>query len=81
MQWISLFYLLCFTGNTFAGYFRGIGRIRVMLLSTLMHITCRVIFAYLLVGRMGLGAVALATGIGWALMTAYQLYNYRHAEL
>lgn len=81
MQWISLFYLLCFTGNTFAGYFRGIGRIRVMLLSTLMHITCRVVFAYLLVGRMGLGAVALATGIGWMLMTAYQLYNYRHAEL
>jgi len=80
MQLISMVYLMCFTGNTFAGYFRGIGQIKIMLMSTLMHISCRVIFSHLLVGTMGLKAVALATGIGWSVMTVYQIYNYRRVH-
>jgi len=80
MRLIALFYLLCFTGNSFAGFFRGVGQIRVMLMSTLMHILCRVIFSHLLVGSMGLPAVALATGIGWTLMAVFQIYNYRRVR-
>ena len=70
MKIIAVFYLFCFTGNTFAGYFDGIGRVSVPFLGAAGHITLRVILSYLLVGKLGLSAVALATGIGWLLVNA-----------
>ncbi len=68
MKVIALFYTLCFTGNTFAGYFEGIGRVSIPFIGATSHIALRVILSWLLVQKMGLPAVALATGIGWALV-------------
>lgn len=65
---IAVFYTLCFMGNTFAGYFNGIGRVDIPLIGATSHITLRVVLSWLLVGRMGLPAVALATGLGWVLV-------------
>ena len=65
---VALFYVLCFTGNTFAGYFDGVGRVTIPFLGATSHIALRVVLSWLLVGRMGLPAVALATGLGWALV-------------
>ena len=65
---ISIFYTLCFTGNTFCGYFDGLGKVSIPLIGATSHITLRVILSWLLVGRMGLPAVALATGLGWAMV-------------
>ena len=62
---VALFYLFCFTGNTFTGYFNGKGRIRLPFVGALGHISFRVIGSYLLFGHLGLTAVALATGLGW----------------
>lgn len=75
LRTMSIFYLLCFTGNTFVGYFRGIGRMRVLLIGTTLHITVRAVLSHLLVDGMGLRAVALATGVGWTLLFAYQMWN------
>ena len=77
MRMISLFYILCFTGNTFVGFFRGVSRMHVLLVGTTMHITIRAVLSHLLVGSMGLSAVALATGVGWVCMTAYQIMCLR----
>ena len=77
MRLISLFYILCFSGNIFVGFFRGVGRMHVLLIGTTLHITIRAVLSYLLVNSMGLPAVALATGVGWACMTAYQLLCLR----
>lgn len=66
----ALFYTLCFTGNTFAGYFNGIGKVSVPFLGATSHIALRVVLSWLLVGKMGLPAVALATGLGWVLVNA-----------
>lgn len=71
MEIIAVFYVLCFTGNTFAGYFEGMGRVSVPFLGAAGHITLRVILSWLLVSEMGLPAVALATGIGWALVNLF----------
>ena len=68
LKLVSLFYIFCFTGNTFAGYFEGCGRVSVPLIGAASHITLRVIFSWLWVKQMGLSAVALATGIGWILV-------------
>ena len=68
MRLVAVFYVLCFTGNVFAGYFDGIGRVSIPFVGATTHITLRVILSWLLVGRMGLRAVALATGLGWVLV-------------
>lgn len=70
LKLVALFYTLCFTGNTFAGYFNGIGKVSVPFLGATSHIALRVVLSWLLVGKMGLPAVALATGLGWAMVNA-----------
>ena len=75
MRMISIFYILCFTGNTFVGFFRGTGWMHVLVFGTTMHITIRALLSHLLVSSMGLSAVALATGVGWMCMTVYQVAN------
>lgn len=70
LKLVALFYTLCFTGSTFAGYFNGIGKVSVPFLGATSHIALRVVLSWLLVGKMGLPAVALATGLGWVLVNA-----------
>ncbi len=65
LRFVALFYVFCFTGNTFVGYFDGIGRVQLPFIGATGHITLRVILSWILIGHMGLNAVALATGIGW----------------
>lgn len=62
---VSLFYLFCFTGNTFTGHFGGIGRVMLPFTGALLHISIRVVLSWALFSRLGLPAVAVATGIGW----------------
>jgi len=77
MKLVALFYTLCFTGNTFAGYFDGIGRVSIPFLGATSHIALRVVLSWLLVEKMGLPAVALATGLGWLLVnTMWVLVKY-----
>ena len=40
---------------------------------TTIQIIVRVVGAYLLVDRLGLDAVALATGLGWTVIVLFQL--------
>ncbi len=71
LRLVSLFYVFCFTGNTFTGYYDGTGRVMLPFLGALGHITIRVIFSWLLFPYMGLNAVALVTGIGWICANAF----------
>lgn len=73
LRQMALFYVLCFTGNCFVGFFRGVGQVYVPVSATILHISIRAILSYVWVGRFGLRAVALATGAGWVVMTAYQI--------
>ncbi len=70
MKIIAVFHTFCFTGNTFAGYFDGIGRVSVPFIGATSHIALRVVLSWLLIGKMGLPAVAVATGIGWVMVNA-----------
>lgn len=74
---MSTFYILSFVGNAFVGYFRGSGKINIPFIGTTLQITLRVIFSYLLASSLGLNAVAVATGIGWASIVAFQVCVYR----
>lgn len=73
---VAVFYILCFVGCTYVGWFRGLGMVNIPVIGTTFHITVRVILSWLLIGRMGLPAVALATGIGWMVVTSFQTLVY-----
>ena len=72
LRLISWFYLLSFFGNSFVGWFRGTGRMNITFFGTTLQIVIRVVGTYLLVGTMGLDAVALATGLGWVAIVLFQ---------
>ena len=72
LRLVAVFYVLCFVGCAYVGWFRGLGMVNIPVIGTTFHITVRVILSWLLMGRMGLAAVALATGIGWIGVTSFQ---------
>ena len=73
LELISWFYFLAFSGHSFVGWYRGTGRMSITFWGTTIQILARVAGTYLLVGAMGLDAVALATGAGWLLIAAFQI--------
>lgn len=77
MNVISVFYVLCFLGNSFVGFYRGLGMVQVPVLGTILHISIRVILSYALIRHWGLATVAFATGAGWAAVVLFQWILYR----
>lgn len=73
LRQMALFYVLCFTGNCFVGFFRGVGQVYVPVCATMLHISIRAILSYVWVGSFGLRGVALATGVGWIVMSSFQI--------
>lgn len=70
---ISLFYIISLVGSIFVGYYRGTGHVNIPVIGTTLQITIRVILSYLLSRTMGIGGVALATGIGWVGIITFQI--------
>lgn len=77
LRCVALFYVFCFSGNAFAGYFDGVGRMKVSMAGSLGHIVLRIILSWLLIKALGLAAVALATGIGWIGVNIFWLIKYK----
>jgi putative MATE family efflux protein len=73
---MAFFYLLPAFTNGLQGFFRGMGNMKITLVSTIIQISFRVIFVFLLVPRIGMSGVAYASFIGWALMLAYEVPYY-----
>ena len=76
LRLISFFYPLCFLGNTFAGYFYGIGKPQIPFVGAASHITLRVILSFLWLPGGSLPALALATGIGWLWVNLFWTFLY-----
>lgn len=47
------------------GYFKGRGHMVIAFCGTTMHIIFRAICSAIMIGKMGLTAVALFSGLGW----------------
>jgi len=76
LRLISIFYVFCFTGNTFAGYFDGCGKVAIPFIGAVSHISFRAILSWMWIKPLGLDAVAGATGIGWILVNAFWTIMY-----
>lgn len=73
---MAFFYLMPAFTNGIQGFFRGMGNMSITLVSTLIQITFRVVFVYLLVPRMGMTGVAWACLIGWSFMLMAEVPYY-----
>ncbi|WP_329886574.1 MATE family efflux transporter [Pseudoramibacter faecis] len=80
LRLIAGFYLFCYTGNTFTGYYNGIGKVFVPFIGAAGHIFIRVVISWFLFPVMGLGSVALATGIGWMLVNCFWSIVYKYLK-
>lgn len=74
---MSFLYLLTVLCNSFQGFFRGLGYMRITLNATAIQIPIRVALSYTLISRFELNAVPIATGVGWVMMIAYELYEFQ----
>ncbi len=73
---MAFFYLLPALTNGLQGFFRGMGNMKITLISTIIQISFRVIFVYVLVPHIGMKGVAYASLIGWIIMLAYEVPYY-----
>ena len=73
---IFIFYVFCYAGYIFAAHSKGIGRISISFTATTLHLSIRFLLSYLLVGRLGLAAVAWASGVGWLCSTSFNSIVY-----
>lgn len=74
---MACFYFLSGITNSFQGYFRGIGNLRITLIATIIQIPIRVVLTYSLLGRFGIQSVVIGTTVGWICMSLYELVMYR----
>lgn len=74
---IAVLYVVCFLVSSLIGLYRGLGMVHIPLIGTVLQISIRVAGSYLLIDRMGLPAVAAATGMGWIAFAVYQIIVYR----
>lgn len=77
LKCIAIFYILPGITNGIQGYFRGIQKMKITLISTCIQIALRTIFVYILVPRTGMNGAAYACAIGWSIMILYQICMYR----
>lgn len=80
---MSLFYFMPAMTNGIQGYFRGLGKLNINFLSTLIQMIGRVAMAYILVPRLGVYGIALSCFIGWVCMLGFEVpyyYWYRSQE-
>ena len=65
LRLVSFFYVFCFFGNTYAGYYNGIGKPKITFTGSVTQISLRVILSFLWLPGGSLRSLALATGLGW----------------
>ncbi|MGI5825052.1 MAG: MATE family efflux transporter [Bacillota bacterium] len=65
---MAFLYFFAGINQMYQGYFRGIGKPKVTIISTVLSMTTRVGSTYLLVGKMGIIAVCLGSLLGWFAM-------------
>lgn len=65
---MSFFYWLPALTNGLQGFFRGLGQMKMTLYGTIVQISFRVLFTFLLVPHIGIVGVAFACIIGWTAM-------------
>ena len=75
LRTVSLFYLMPAFTNGIQGFFRGIGDLKVTLVSSTFNMVFRVAAAavFVLVWKMEIEALPYSYAVGWVVMLLYEL--------
>lgn len=75
LRTVSLFYLMPAATNAIQGFFRGIGDLKVTLVSSTLSMLGRIPAAalFVLVMKMEIEALPYSYGVGWLFMLIYEL--------
>lgn len=65
---MAYIYLFAFFGEVIQGFFRGIGRLRLTMIASLLQVVIRVVLSYLLVPRWGIAGICVSVAAGWILL-------------
>jgi putative MATE family efflux protein len=65
---MAFLYFFAGINQMYQGYFRGIGKPKITIISTILSMTTRVGSTYLLVGKVGIMAVCIGSLLGWIVM-------------
>ncbi len=76
LESMAFFYILPGITNGLQGYFRGMGDLKITLISTFVQILGRVIFAYMLAPYYGIAGIAFSCFAGWIIMLSYEVPSY-----
>ncbi len=73
---MAFFYILPAFTNGIQGFFRGMGNMKVTLISTFIQTSIRVIATFILVPHYGIHAIAYACAAGWIMMLLFEVPYY-----
>lgn len=73
---MSFFYIFPALTNGVQGFFRGVGRMKITLISTFIQASLRVIFTFILVPYYGIHGICYACVIGWICMLLFEVPCY-----
>lgn len=70
------FFIMPCIMNAIQGFFRGMARMKVVLIATALQISVRALMVYVLVPKIGIVGEAYACMIGWGLMFIFEFTYY-----
>ena len=65
---MAYLYLFAFFGEIIQSFFRGLGRLRLTMIASLLQVIIRVLLSYLLVPRWGIAGICISVATGWILL-------------
>ncbi len=78
---MAYIYLFAYLGEVIQGYFRGLGRLRLTMIASMLQVLLRIILSYFLIPRWGIYGICAAVSSGWVLLVliegSYSLYTVR----
>ena len=78
---MAFLYLFAFFGEVIQGFFRGIGRLRLTMIASLLQVALRVVLSYLLIPVWGIYGICVAVASGWILLVIIEgTYSIRTAQ-
>ena len=78
---MAFFYLFSFFGEVIQSFFRGLGRLRLTMIASLLQVVVRVVLSYLLVPVLGITGICVSVVTGWALLVLIEgAYSLKKAK-
>lgn len=78
---MAYLYVFAYLGEIIQGFFRGLGRLRLTMIASLLQVVLRVVLSYLLTPVWGMYGICTAVAAGWVLLVCIEgAYSLKKAK-